>query len=86
MVAESQTNIQTNIHTHTHTHTLFTKQLALHRYHHTTLAMIYLNVPWPAMVYLNVPWQAMVYGICTMKFSFNLRWFHDTCVGKHPHN
>jgi len=21
------------------------------------MAMIYLNVPWPAMVYLNVPWQ-----------------------------
>ena len=40
-------------------------------------AMVYVNVPWPAMVYLNVPWPAMhmVYEICTMKFSFDLRWF-----------
>ena len=31
-----------------------------------------------AMVYLSVPWQAMVYEKCTMKFSFDLRWFCGT--------
>jgi len=29
-----------------------------------------------AMVYLNKPWTAMVYVVCTMKFSFDLRWLH----------
>jgi len=29
-----------------------------------------------AMVYLNVPWLAMLYEICAMIFSFDLRWFH----------
>ena len=28
--------------------------------------------------HLNVSWQAMVYEICTMEFSFDLRWFHGT--------
>ena len=38
--------------------------------HHLTLTMFYLNLPWPAMVY----------EICTIKFSFDLRWFHGTSM------
>ena len=29
-----------------------------------------------AMVYLNTQWPAMVYEIYTLKFAFDLRWFH----------
>ena len=29
---------------------------------------------------LNVPWQARVYEICTLEFSFEVRWFHGTFI------
>ena len=39
------------------------------------LFLMYHSQPW---FNLNVPWPARVYKICTLKFGFEVRWFHGT--------
>ena len=52
-----------------------TNQRCLTRYQGHGLTKINHGQPW---FNLNVPWQARVYEICTLKFSFEVRWLHGT--------